>query len=287
MEPADNLTIRYLFLNMDPNLKETLSSQVGHQIKAGDAILFTLPNGETLLVDSGMPHTGSMLQQRLVELGVTKLDYVLATHPHWDHIGGFLTVFPKIPVEIFYSSPVIHSESEHYQELEKILQEQQIKVANLIEGDSLQLGGVSFAVLNPPSTQVPAVGESVQLSEINNLSLVLRLDYGQFSMLFTGDIYCEQEELLVEKYGTDQLQVDILDVPHHGRSTSSSQAFIIAVNPKLAIISHEDPNQPREESYRELDIPVFSTAEHGEIVIQTDGKTCCVRTEKKQSPYYL
>lgn len=278
MDQANNLIIRYLFLNMIPEVKETLASQVGHQIKAGDAILFALPSGESLLVDSGMPHSGSLLLKRLTELRVTKLDYVLATHPHWDHIGGFLTILPHIPVGVFYQSPVIHSESDHYQELKKILQEQEVEVATLVEGDNLQLGGVCFDVLNPSLNQISKSGESLSLAEINNLSLVLRLGYGQFSMLFTGDIYEEQEDALVRNYGPNRLHVDILDVPHHGKSTSSSDKFIATVNPKLAIISHEDPNQPREKRYRKHGIRVLSTAEQGEILIQTDGKTTTVES---------
>lgn len=287
MNQKNKLTIRYLFLNMAPEVKESLAAQVGHQIKAGDAILLTLPNNETLLIDSGMPHSGSLLLARLTELGISKLDYVLATHPHWDHIGGFLTVLPRIPVGVFYQSPAVHSESEHYQELNKILQAQKVEVVTLVEGDSLQLGGVCFDVLNPPSAQVFKSEEPLPLEEINNLSLVLRLRYEQFSMLFTGDIYAEQEDVLVRNYGSDGLRVDILDVPHHGRSTSSSNNFITAVKPKLAIISHEDPNQPREIRYKEHGIRVLSTAEQGDILIQSDGKTTNVVTESSKDPYYL
>ncbi len=276
MPLTTTLTIRYLSLTMPPELRETLSAQVGHPLKAGDAILISFPTGETLLIDSGMPHSGAMLYARLQELGVAKLDYVLTTHPHWDHIGGFLTILPQIPVGVFYQSPVVHGESEHYQELQELLQTQQIKVVELIEGDRLQFGLVRFQVLNPAQNQIPSSKTLLSTAEINNLSLVLRLDYARFSMLFTGDLYCEQEELLVEKYGAERLHVDVLDVPHHGRATSSSHKFITTVNPQVAIISHEDQGQPREERYKELAIPVVALADHGEILITTNGETTTI-----------
>ncbi len=274
------LTIRYLFLTMDDELREALAAEVGHTQKAGDAILLTLPNGEHLLIDSGMPHSGPMLQARLEELGVRRIDYVLTTHPHWDHIGGFLTILPEIPVGVFYQSPVVYGESEHFQELQKILSEQKITVKELVEGDCLRLGAVSFNVLNPPRSQIPPKGDPITLPDINNLSLVLRLDYGAFKMLFTGDLYCDQEEVLAKKYG-NKLCVDILDVPHHGRATSSSELLIETVAPKVAIISHEDPKQPREERFNRYGIPVITTADHGEILITTNGKTTNIVAGRK------
>lgn len=285
MKEQTDLTIRYFSLTMPQELKETLSAEVGHPLKAGDALLLTLPTGEHLLIDSGMPHSGHLLEKRLEELGIKKLDYVLTTHPHWDHIGGFLTILPKIPVGVFYQSPVVHGESDHYQELQQILRTEKIPVQELTEGAKLQFGKVTLEVLNPPAGQIPSPAEPISLPEINNLSLVLRLDYGSFSMLFTGDLYCEQEELLANKYGK-KLNVMVLDVPHHGRATSSSKSFIKTVQPKLAIISHEEPNQPREERYQELDIPVITTAELGEILLTTDGNSAEVSAASYQRTIY-
>lgn len=279
MPHKNTLTIRYLDLIMPPALRASLSAEVGHSLKAGDAILITLPTGETMLIDSGMPHSGNMLKARLQELGVDKFDYVLATHPHWDHIGGFLTVLPQTPAGVFYQSPVVHKESEHYQELQKILLEQNIEVVELVEGDSLHFGPANVKVLNPPRAQIPNPENLISTGDINNLSLVLRLDYGQFSILFTGDLYCEYEKRLVEKYGMESLHVKVLDVPHHGRATSSSKRFISTVNPQVAIISHEDPDQPREERYRGLGIPVLTTSNHGEILITTNGETTTITAD--------
>ena len=281
------LTIRYLHLTMDKALRESLAAQVGHSIKAGDAILLNLPTGETMLIDSGMPHSGPMLQTRLHDLGITRLDHVLVTHPHWDHLGGLLTVLPQVSVGQFYQSPVIHGASEHYQELQRILEEQEIPIKELLEGDLLRFGALTLEFINPPSEQVPKSGEMITTAEMNNLSLVMRLDYEHFSMLFTGDIYCEQEDVLVSNYGLEKLHVAILDVPHHGKETSSSQRFIKTVNPQVAIISHEESNQLREERYKDLGIPTLSTADYGELVLATDGKTVIITAQTLTTPLIL
>lgn len=275
MSQEQALTIRYLFLTMAPELRANLEAKVGHPLKAGDAILITLPTGENLLIDSGMPHTGDILTERLQELGVTKLEYVLNTHPHWDHLGGFLTLLPTIPVGLFFRSPLAHPESDHYKELVDLLEKHSINIVELVEGTSLKFGSVNFEVLNPPISQLPAPEKSVSTAEINNLSLVLRLSYKDFSLLFTGDLYEEQEKILVEKYGS-KLETQILDVPHHGRATSSSEELITTVKPHVAIISHEDPSQPREGRYLEHGIPVVATGDHQEIVIKTNGETTVI-----------
>lgn len=269
---TNQLSIRYLYLTMDTELREGLADKVGHQIKTGDAILLTLPSNKHLLIDAGMPHAGPLLLKRLQELDVTKLDYVISTHPHWDHIGGFLTILPEIPVGVFYQSPVTHPKSEYYQELQSILTEQKIKVQELTEGDRLELDSLQFKVLNPAKEQLAKAGPDLSTAEINNLSLVLRLDYKDFSMLFTGDLYRAGEKVLLRKYGPETLHVDILDVPHHGRATSSMRVFIKTVDPQVAIISHDDPGQPREKRYRRRKIKVLPTADYGEILIETDGE---------------
>lgn len=274
------LVIRYLDVDTD-GVSEGYS---------GDAILITTPDGNNILIDSFAPLVANNLVKRLKDLGVDRLDYAIATHPHVDHIGGFPTVFENFEVGKFYQTNVPYTTSSHYRRLQQSLMEQGIEVAVLEQGDIFQVGkDITFTVFNPAQGTGPAnlpSPEALTAPKIlNQYSLVMRMDYKDFSMLFTGDIYVSREMDLVFEFD-ELLEADILDVPHHGSTTSSSYTFIKTVQPKYAIVNN-DNIFPAEtfQRYGDLGVEMFVTASHGEITIVTDGENIEISTERELSDY--
>lgn len=278
------LTIRYF--NLELQERDAILSVVDHDVKSGDAILITTPEGNHVLVDSGMPHVGPELKSRLEELGVDRLDYAIATHAHWDHIGGFLTIIGAIEIDQFFQVNVAHN-STNYLTLQDLLDRHKIDTAFLEAGYTFSIGeNIVIEVLNPPAGTVE--DGPLTTSQINNLSLVMRLDYHDFSMLFTGDIYRHQENELVKEYGPEKLGVRVLDVPHHGEETSSSFDFIDAVMPEIVIISRDAlASISIFNRYRSYDADVYVTGLNGDIVLETDGKDITVTIEQEHSSPFL
>lgn len=256
---SGQLQIRYFHLEADE--------------KSGDAILIHAPDGETMLIDAGIKDVGPKVAEYLQQLGLTHLDYAVATHPHHDHIGGYTTLLRTLEIKQFLTVNVPHT-TETYKSVVALLEERQVPVTYLEEGDLLQLGEeVTIEVLNPPKGTGPStLPAELSTSTINNHSLVMRLTYEDQSILFTGDIYKEREYDLVERLGP-KLQADVLDAPHHGDKTSSSKSFITAVQPKYVIMSANlFQSKAVYDRYRKQDIDVFITGIDGHLLI-TWGQT--------------
>ena len=204
--------------------------------KWGDSCLIVFPDGKTMLVDAGMGEYAPLLALNLMKMGVRKLDYVLITHPHNDHAAGIYnagnTILQYFEVGKCYYNGLYNSAWSNLTQLEDILDSYKVPRQILREGDRFEVSGVSFTVINPPDGEA---GRILTLTpDINNSSIVFRLDYGSFSALFTGDIYAAKEWDLVARY-PEVLDVDLLKVPHHGHNTSSTREFGAAVTPTLAV----------------------------------------------------
>lgn len=278
-DTGSELTIRYLAL------KRT-NGDVSEIAYAGDAILITTPQGKHILVDSGRHDVGSQVLNRLEELGVDYLDYAIATHPHVDHIGGFQTVLPNVPVGQFYQIDLIYN-SGHYRTLQSLLAEHNIPNKTLEEGDVVEVEpGVVLEFFNPPAGTSLSSNEGLSTGGVNDLSLVFRLTYEDFSALITGDIYRAREEYLVEKFG-DRLQSRVYDAPHHGQDTSSSTAFIQTVRPEVSVFSIELLGSILNfHNLRDLGSKVYVTGLNGEVLIRTDGYEISVEVEQEiDSPF--
>ena len=203
-------------------------------VKWGDSCLVVFPDGTTMLIDGGMPKYSPVLLLNLQKLGVEKLDYVMVSHQHNDHQGGlvFDGVMAQMEVGKVYYNGVKNGESTDPDRLEKFLKEHNIEGEILTTGDKLTIGGVDLEVLWPNEEEVDYL--CTNAAELNNRSLLVRFDYGEFSALFTGDLYKEQERELVTMYG-DKLDVDLAKIPHHGHKTSSSNEWGEAVNAQIAV----------------------------------------------------
>ena len=214
-------------LRASPGVLEVNALDVGH----GDAILLTLPDGGNVLVDGGgLPFASldvgeSVVLPFLLDRGVRRLDAIVVTHADFDHIGGLATVVNELRVDaIWQGNP--DRKRRAYRELRERADERNVAVRTLRAGEHFELGGAHFEVL--------AAGEG-SLETSNDRSVVLRVGYGGRHVLLTGDAEDELERRLVRS-GMD-LRADILKLAHHGSRSSSSSAFLDAVQPQFAIVS--------------------------------------------------
>jgi len=237
---------------------------VGH----GDAILIEFPGGETMLVDGGGPSAGDQVFDFIAEFGYTRIDYMVMTHAHDDHVGGLISVVGNLKVGELWTSEYADL-TPVYLDFASRTEKEGIPVTIVARGDSFQIGGVTVAVLNPPR------GSSLnQLGGSNGASIVLRLTYGATSVLLAGDIDSSRDQELVVLYG-DRLQSTVLKCGHHGSDVSSSEEFLNAVDPAAAIVS-TGPSQygypsPATMARIERLVPhVYRTDRDGTIVVTMD-----------------
>ena len=248
----------------------------------GDSILIVTPNGKQALVDGGPEYGGAA--RYLAEIlppWDRSLDLVAATHLDADHSRGLLKVLENYRVGTVFSGPP-DGDSSLYPQWKRALEAGRHRTATLAGGQSIELEeGILLKVLHPPVT--PLRGPAW---ESNNNSLVLQLVYGDISFLLTGDIEEEAERYLVRNL--DLLESDVLKAAHHGSKSSTTGAFLNAVNPQWAVISAGLDNQyghPHPSVTRRLIAAVgerglFSTAEQGTINFRTDGQRLWVETER-------
>ncbi|MFN0123359.1 MAG: ComEC/Rec2 family competence protein [Blastocatellia bacterium] len=245
----------------------------------GDGMLIISPRGKTILIDAGPTEAGDNIVATLTKRGVSQLDLVIATHPHADHIGGMRQVMAAFPVRKFLDSGQAHSTGTWGRTLTEI-QQQGIEFVRATKGQKIVVEpGLAFDVLHPGTQKITEVrgGGSV----VNANSIVLRLEYGNFSMLFTGDAEFETEAMLMNQ--RVNLKAKFLKVGHHGSRHATSGKFLETIAPKVAIISdganneYGHPGQATLDRLRRARVELFRTDMHGEIVIATDGRTVDVK----------
>ena len=190
----------------------------------GDSSIIITPDNKVVMIDSG-PNE-SLILRYLQNLGISHIDLLIASHAHADHITGMDKIIAKYKPKAFIDPGTPHTTAT-YQRMIAAIDKYNI---NYYEGISrkINLGSLNLTIL-PPANPL------IRDSELNNNSVVVRLDFKDFSCLFTGDIEKERErQLLTESRGN--LNVDILKVVHHGSSSSSSPVFIKSVGPIIAVI---------------------------------------------------
>jgi competence protein ComEC len=253
----------------------------------GDSFLIVSPEGQTMLIDAGLPEVGQQVVEYLSKLGIPSLDIALNTHPHIDHIGGYATVARDKEIKQFYMVNLPYTQSSAYNNAMASLDAKKVPKKTLEEGDVFQLGNsVKFEVLNPPKKELPDAVKTFSAQELNDYSMVLKMTYGDRTFLFTADIYKHREVELTDSPWKDKLKSDMMDIPHHGsESTSSSEVFLNAVSPQIVIMSQNNFQSPNlKERLERKGAKVYSTGLHGNILLKSDGKMIEVTTEKDWEP---
>ena len=238
----------------------------------GDSTL-VCSNGKYMLIDTGDRDGENTLINHLKERGVKKLDYLVLTHPHADHIGeaaeiveGFKIgkiIMPRVPDDLTPTSSV-------YEDLLDAAADKGLKI-RAARNESFELGEIS----------VQTYAAEGEYSNLNDYSVVLRLTHGENSFLITGDCEKQEESELLER-GCD-VSADVLKVGHHGSDTSSTSQWLKEVGAQYAVISCGADNKyghPDEETYSRICKyvkNVYVTAEDGSLAFESDGKGLTVK----------
>jgi competence protein ComEC len=245
----------------------------------GDSALVTMPDGTTLLVDAGgntMDSTRrigeTVVSEYLWWRGLGQIDYVLATHADADHIDGLNDVLKNFTIRsaLIARRP---TDDPEFIKFSQTLTRTNIHAETIEAGDVIYFGDVMVSVLWPP-----AGGEK----STNNDSIVLRIQYGERSILLTGDIEQATERALIASQ--QQLHADVIKVPHHGSKTSSTEAFVSATKPQVAIISvgrtsrFGHPHKEVVDRWQSTGATVLTTGHSGTITITTDGHDLSLKT---------
>jgi competence protein ComEC len=237
----------------------------------GDAILIKTPDHERILIDGGP--SGAVVNKLGENLPFfdKKIDLIILTHPHADHLDGLIEVLKRYEVKKILSTGVTHTTPDYLAWLEEI-KKQNVPMEIAVAGQTIDFGGgVKMEILYPSEG---LAGKSVE--NLNNTSIVAKLIFGQTSFLFTGDAEAEAEEnLLAENF---DLRADVLKVAHHGSKSSTSDSFLEKVRPKFAVISVGADNQfghPSVMTLKRLEkigAEILRTDEDGDVKIVSDGQ---------------
>jgi competence protein ComEC len=241
----------------------------------GDASLIISPSGKVAMIDSGPDE--SLILSYLKNLNISHIDLIFASHAHSDHITSMDKVITKYKPTAFIDPGIPHT-TKTYTRMITAIEQNHI---NYYEGTSrkINLGSLIFTILPPAN---PFIHES----ELNNNSTVVRLDYKDFSCLFTGDIEEEREGQLIV-YSNNSQNVDILKVGHHGSFSSSTLLFIRSVKPEMVVIccgqgnNYGHSHQETLNLLQILGINIYRTDLSRNILVETNDIDYQVFTEKK------
>ena len=238
----------------------------------GDSLLVVSPEGDIMLIDAGTNDSEPQLRSYLDSQGITEITYAVFTHPHEDHIGGADMVLNNYDVKNVIIPDATHTSTTFERMLEAI-DKNNVNTIIPSPGDKFDLGSASFLILGP-------VGSGYE--ELNDYSIVLRLDYGGTSFMMTGDAETLSEREMLSYFPASEFKCDVLKMGHHGSSTSSCDEFLDAVDPDIALISCAEGNDyghPHREivaAIKERSIVSYNTAEVGSVVLKADGSTITV-----------
>lgn len=235
-----------------------------HILDVGNADCILIECGEySVIVDGGTPNYSDYILAYLNKRGIDEIDAVFISHSDYDHYSGLISTAEEIPVLNLYTNS-IENTSESYQNVYSAIISNGAEHTVLSSGDEIIIGDMIFTLLSP----------STMYEDSNNNSLVFKLTYNDFTMLFMGDAEIDVIEDLIEL--DVDLSADVLKVSHHGSSDATSKEFINLVNPKLAVISvgtnsYNLPGESTLQILEENNIEYYLTNQHGTIILSTNA----------------
>ena len=256
------------YINTNNDLLKVHYLDVGQ----GDSIFIELPNNETMLIDAAESYQSENIINYLKNLNYQKIDYVIGTHPHTDHIGGLKDIINTFEIGKIYMPKVV-STTKTYESLLMAIKDKNLKintakaVTSIIDTDALKIN-------------ILAPNNSIY-TELNNYSVVTKITYGTTKFLFMGDA-----EKLSENEIKENVSADVIKIGHHGSNTSSSINFIKKVNAKYGIISvglNNKYNLPKEETitnWENSGTKIYLTSTNGTIRASSDGTNIKIESEK-------
>lgn len=228
-----------------------------------DCILVSC-NGENMMIDSGNAADGELVAKYVENLGIDKLDLIVSTHAHEDHLGGFPDIIEEIDIEKALVSPGGHDTS-YSQKFYNSLKKHSIPYNNAEHGDKFDLGGAKVQVVGPITNNE---------EDLNNTSVVLKLTYNGKSFLFTGDASrSEEKDILEAGYN---VKADVLKAGHHGSNSSSNYVFLREVMPRYVVVSvgkdnpYGHPGDNAVSRFKDADATVYRTDMSGTVICTVD-----------------
>lgn len=274
-----------LFLHFFPHLRATLSNYFPFiepprqatpvtgdldvhflDVGQGDAALILTPEGKAMLIDTGEASEKEFIIEYIRSANIETLDYLVLTHPHTDHMGGASAILEAFDVKTVMM-PDAESNTTTFLRLLETIDNENCNVIIPKVKDTYNLGTAIITCLGPVT----------QYEDLNDMSLVLRLDYGSTSFLFTGDAEAPAEQDMMKAHSPMAFSADVLKLGHHGSSTSTTKAFLAAVSPTFAIASCGENNEydhPHTEilsAMKGANVTLLRTDLDGTVILTSNG----------------
>lgn len=274
-------SIRFYFMSGE---KQTFSTSAG--IKFGDSCLVAFPNGETMLIDGGMPLYAATLVENLRLLGIEKIDHLVLSHMHDDHYGALLDpngILANYEIGMLYYNGIYNEKTSVADRFNEAVTRYTINTQILSRGDQFSIGDVHLEVYHPTAEKI---GDYYGETALNNTSLVIKFTYKNFSALFAGDLYTDGEYEVLADSGA-LLDVDLVKANHHGRSTSNSKDWIQATTPRIVVATSGNPiDETPYAYYARIGAYVFNDNLDGYIRVVSDGYSCSTTTSRERATTY-
>jgi len=272
----DNVETTY---KEDANTNNDINNEIKEYIKIhfidvgqGDSTFIELPNKETMLIDAGESYKEEIVSSYIKKLGYNKINYLVGTHPHSDHIGGLAHIINTFEINKIYMPKAI-STSKTYENLLLTIADKNLKVTTAKAGvNILNNDNLNIEIISPVNEKY---------SDLNHYSAVIKITYENNKFLFMGD-----SEVINENEITVDVKSDVIKVGHHGSDTSSGYGFVYKVKPKYAIISvgennkYDHPYKIVLDRWNKVGATIYRTDLNGNIIVTSDGNNIEIVKDK-------